>query len=107
LTRTDLNGNSFAITDDFLRSGFKTSDQAQRLRLKRDFASDSLKLKVLSKLQADPPSPFDERRAMAGQVGKVVVPGIGAVCEHLPEVCAAPYCIKPDANPSIAGQRSL
>jgi len=41
----------------------------------RDFASDSF-IRVLSKLQTDPPSPFDSGRAMAGQVEKVVVPSI-------------------------------
>ena len=42
------------------------------------------------KRQADPPSPSDRLRAMAEQVGKVVVLSIHLVCEHLPEVCAAP-----------------
>ena len=28
------------------------------------------------------------------------------VCEHLPEACAAPYRIKSDANPALAGQHS-
>jgi len=40
-----------------------------------------------SKAQADPPSPLDERRAMAGQVKKRSIhPG---VCEHFKEVCNA------------------
>jgi len=48
-----------------------------------------LKTICAQQAQADPPSPSDERRAMAGQVKKRSPPHILAD-EHFKEVCDAP-----------------
>jgi hypothetical protein len=64
--------------------------------------SDLNILMYASRRQADPPPPFNESRAMAGQVGKAQHTW---VCEHLPEPVLHPN-LKNQMRIPLAGQRS-